>query len=340
MISSERKLVSAAVGGRSVRACDNCVRRRARWYCAADDAFLCQSCDASVHSANPLARRHERVRLKIASNIKSESGSVPTWHQGFTRKARTPRGGKKHGGLKLASDDLVPEICSEDHEENEEQLLYRVPIFDPFVAELCNSNEAVNNNNNNIIQGFRNGSKSISDDHLGHEMNHLQGFLPSEMDLAEFAADVESLLGKGLEDESFDMEGLGILDCDDEREKEWSLGSERVKIEVEENGGLAADFIDMGRETDLELNLDYDSPITCEEEEDSKAQNVEPIVMMSNYEDPNKVMYDSKKIFLRLDYEGVISAWDDNKSPWMTGERPDLDSGESWPDCLVRIEHN
>ncbi|KAI3467093.1 hypothetical protein Pfo_023756 [Paulownia fortunei] len=357
MVPSDRKLANA-VGAKSARACDNCIRKRARWYCAADDAFLCQSCDSSVHSANPLARRHERVRLKTTSiktfDDESQSRlqiSVPSWHQGFARKARTPRQ-KKHA--KLSSDEpvsgisnplhLVPEICSEEHshEENEEQLLYRVPIFDPFVAEICtsaNSNEAVNNIQNDIetTQGFGHESKPVSND-FSQEISHLQGFLPSEMDLAEFAADVESLLGKGLEDESFDMEGLGLLDCDDEKAKasrECSLGSERVKVEDEEVGEVAnhhvdAEFIDMGRET-FELNFDYDSPITGEEE-DNKAQNVEPI-MMNNFEDSKKV-YDSKKIFLRLDYEGVISAWDDQKSPWTTGERPDLDSGECWPDCM------
>ncbi|PIN22548.1 hypothetical protein CDL12_04741 [Handroanthus impetiginosus] len=337
MVSSESKLANVVVG-KSARACDNCIKKRARWYCAADDAFLCQSCDSSVHSANPLARRHERVRLKTAS-IKSFDGlkiHLPSWTKGFTKKPRTPRN-KKNSKFSNPL-RLVPEICSEEnsHEENEEQLLYRVPIFDPFVAELCTSSNNVQNDAE-IAQGFGQESKPLSDD-FGQEMNHLQGFLPSEMDLAEFAADVESLLGKGLEDESFDMEGLGILDGDDDENgkesKECSLGSERVKVEKEEVGELAnhnGEFIDIGRDT-FELNFDYDSPITGEEEEDNKARNFQPIVTKS-FEDSNKV-YGSKKIFLRLDYEGVLSAWDDQKSPWTTGERPDLDSSECWPDCL------
>ncbi|KAK6157670.1 hypothetical protein DH2020_011918 [Rehmannia glutinosa] len=305
MFSSDKKLANA-VGAKSARACDNCIRKRARWYCAADDAFLCQSCDSSVHSANPLARRHERVRLKTASfkssdDEKSISGlkiSVATWHQGFTRKARTPRQ-KKQAAARLNPIHLVPEIYSEEnsHEENEEQLLYR-------------------------------------------EIHNLHNFLPSEMDLAEFAADVESLLGKGLEDETFDMEGLGILDCDDEKGKGLVI-RERVKNEIEEvvnhihHQVVDGEFIDLGRET-FELNFDYDSPIAGEELEDNKAGNVGTIAMMNNYDDSNNKVFDSKKIFLRLDYEGVLSAWDDQKSPWTTGERPDLDSDECWPDCLVR----
>lgn len=66
MMISKRKLASA-MGGKTTRACDNCIKKRARWYCPADDAFLCQNCDASLHLANPLPRRHERVCLKTSS---------------------------------------------------------------------------------------------------------------------------------------------------------------------------------------------------------------------------------------------------------------------------------
>ncbi|KAL2644959.1 hypothetical protein R1flu_012546 [Riccia fluitans] len=52
-----------ALAGRSARPCDVCGRDRAGWYCAADEAYLCEHCDASVHNANALASRHERVRL-------------------------------------------------------------------------------------------------------------------------------------------------------------------------------------------------------------------------------------------------------------------------------------
>ncbi|KAL3830915.1 hypothetical protein ACJIZ3_019717 [Penstemon smallii] len=323
MASLDRKLANA-VGAKSARACDNCVRKRARLYCAADDAFLCQSCDSSVHSANPLARRHERVRLKTASIKSIDVTSIPSWHKGFTKKARTPRQ-KKHAKpehLDKINNPfyLVPEICSEENshdDENEEQLLYRVPILDPFVAELCNSNEAVYNTEKHDFS---------------QEMNHLNGFLdPSEMDLADFAADVESLLGKGLEDESFDMEGLGLLDCD---------GKERVKVEDEEIGEVGnnipidAEFIDLGRET-FELNFDYDSPVTGEEEDEVKLVHNGELNLMNNFDGFNQVVDESKKkIFLRLDYEGVLSAWDEEKSPWTNGERPELDSGDCWPDCM------
>ncbi|XP_024382894.1 zinc finger protein CONSTANS-LIKE 6 [Physcomitrium patens] len=52
-----------AIAGRASRACDGCGSQGARWYCEADNAYLCSRCDRSVHSANALASRHERVRL-------------------------------------------------------------------------------------------------------------------------------------------------------------------------------------------------------------------------------------------------------------------------------------
>ncbi|KAK6157684.1 hypothetical protein DH2020_011932 [Rehmannia glutinosa] len=102
MFSSDKKLANA-VGAKSARACDNCIRKRARWYCAADDAFLCQSCDSSSSLGEPSGPKARKVRLKTASFKSSDdeksistSGlkiSVPTWHQGFTEKPE-PRGTK------------------------------------------------------------------------------------------------------------------------------------------------------------------------------------------------------------------------------------------------------
>lgn len=330
---SDRKLANA-VGGRSARACDNCVKKRARWYCAADDAFLCQSCDSSVHSANPLARRHERVRLKTASSSNEPFDdetkpkleiSVPSWDQGFTRKARTPRQ-KKPG--KFNPLHLVPEMCSEEQsvEENEVQLLYRVPIFDPFefsVNPVRNDEDEEDNNNCVVDDEYK------TESCFSPELNRLEGIsIPCELDLEEFAADVESLLGKGLEDESFDMEELGLLDCSN-YEKESRERSLMVKIEDEEIGAhgncrIDEDF-DLGRET-FELNLDFGSCEEDDEEEVEKKAQIQEVKGDGDY---------CNKTFLKLDYEGVMSAWDIQKSPWITGERPEFNSGDGWPECLV-----
>ncbi|KAL9317130.1 hypothetical protein ACSQ67_013647 [Phaseolus vulgaris] len=235
---STAKNAAIAVGGKTARACDSCITKRARWYCAADDAFLCQACDSSVHSANPLARRHERVRLKTASyksTDEQQQQQPPTWH---TKKARTPR----HGKHSRSSNPfhLVPEVGSEEvnsNEENEEQLLYRVPIFDPFLAELCGTNSSSPSSVTSTDQGV---AAAVAEE------------------LAEFAADVESLLGRGLENECVGMEDLGLIDA---KEEECSEGSGKVKVE-EESPEMEMEMEMVGRDVSFELSFDYE---TCEE---------------------------------------------------------------------------
>lgn len=170
------------------------------------------------------------------------------------------------------------------------------------------------------------------------------------MDLAEFAANVESLFGKGVEDESFDIQGLGLLSCEKENHdsKECSFGSnEKVKVEDEEVAEIVmaqaqenGTEIDLERET-FEFNFGYDdySPITGEAE-DTKAQIGGDREIIKKFEDFNEVdnyTKKKKKIMLSLDYEGVLSSWDDQRSPWTTGERPELDSDNCWAECMVRF---
>ncbi|KAH6797245.1 hypothetical protein C2S52_021799 [Perilla frutescens var. hirtella] len=257
------KLASNVLAGKNARPCDSCLMKRARWFCAADDAFLCQSCDAAVHSANQLAGRHQRVRLETSSTTYcSKPSMAPSWHQGFTKKARTPRQPKQSRQATNHQLPLVPEMGSEEPsfpEENgddDEQLLFcRVPIFDPSEEEGV-------------------GSMVFDDGDLNLE------------ELAEFAVDVESLLGTTTTE---------LLILDDEK---------RVKIEEEDE--IACHLNNLAA---VDVDGSWDDFDNC-----NSMKRV----------DINNVELSSKKMLLRLNYEAVIAAWAAQGSPWADGIRPPI----------------
>ncbi|KAK8686673.1 hypothetical protein V6N13_125696 [Hibiscus sabdariffa] len=328
MISGKR--AANAMGGKTARACDGCLLKRARWYCSADDAFLCQGCDTSVHSANQLASRHTRVRLETASSkfnasVATNQDAPPAWHQGFTRKARTPRqnksvSGEQKGEGKVLNldpiDPLVPEVGCEDGlaDENEEQLVCRVPVFDPFAAELC---DMVNENGNLVVGGFEDDRKYELDDGL-------HGFIPSDLDLDQFAADVESLLGVGLDEDTCDhhTKGTILLDCKREDESNVFHESVKMKIEEEEEGIIAACCFDSDFDVtraSLNWSLDYESPTIDDRQEEEK------VVPVATGGENKAEMKRNMLLSLRLNYESIITAWASQGSPWTSGSRPEFD---------------
>ncbi|KAG4910125.1 Zinc finger protein CONSTANS-LIKE 16 [Glycine soja] len=334
-MSSATKNAANAVGGKTARACDGCITKRARWYCAADDAFLCQACDSSVHLANPLARRHERVRLKTASyKSTDERRQPPTWH---TKKPRTPRHGKHSRNNNPFH--LVPEEGSEEansHDENEEQLVYRVPIVDPFVAELCGTNSSpssVTSTDQGVVAAAAASAeveyKGIQSNDFcsnSNEIENLHGMLPSDAELAEFAADVESFLGRGLENKCVGMEELGLVDT---KEEECSVGSGKVKVEEEESPLME---MDMGRDDQsFELSFDYE---TCEEVKEMKVSDLELGNELGEMKENDDDEVKRKKVSLQLDYEAIIIAWASQKSPWTTADKQNLDPDECWHQCM------
>ncbi|KAG2320832.1 hypothetical protein Bca4012_056129 [Brassica carinata] len=316
------KSLASAVGAKTARACDSCVKRRARWYCAADDAFLCQSCDTLVHSANLLARRHERVLLKSASkhsNNHNHSPSSPpheaaTWHHGFTRKPRTPRGSGKKNNLSIFH-DLVPEISVEDQTDSyelEEQLICQVPVLDPMVAE-----QLLNDVGEAKIEFpmMRSGLMMNDQEDENNDESCLNGFFPTDMELEEYAADVETLLGRGLDTESCAMEELGFKIAKDEIEEEETKAM---------NMGICVD--DRDGTVPFEVSFDYESHNTYEEEAlKSVERSCGECVKVKEEEQKNVLM-------LRLNYDSVISTWGGQGPPWTSGEPPERDIDISgWP---------
>nr|AQQ11828.1 constans-like protein [Bambusa oldhamii] len=63
MLKLEPELRGLPGSAAGLQRCDSCRSAPCVFYCRADAAALCAACDADVHSANPLARRHRRVPM-------------------------------------------------------------------------------------------------------------------------------------------------------------------------------------------------------------------------------------------------------------------------------------
>ncbi|ESQ30593.1 hypothetical protein EUTSA_v10011633mg [Eutrema salsugineum] len=144
MISEHQEDVKAQ------RDCELCLNKHAVWFCASDDAFLCHLCDESVHSANQVATKHERVCLRtneISIRVLQGTTSKPVWHSGFRRKARTPRARcekKPQENIddeRRREDPRVPEIGGQrmffipetNDDDGDEDLTSLVPEFHGFI---------------------------------------------------------------------------------------------------------------------------------------------------------------------------------------------------------------
>ncbi|PWZ58217.1 Zinc finger protein CONSTANS-LIKE 16 [Zea mays] len=328
----------SALGARTARSCDSCMRRRARWHCPADNAFLCQTCDVSVHSANPLARRHHRVRLPSAScSSPPRDPDAPTWLHGLKRRPRTPRskpgGSNKHeaapSSIAAAASAAVPDLEAEaeaeaeesgsgilgdnddDHgfQDDDEDLLYCVPVFDPMLAEFYNPvADEGEQKPACLMLPLVETSPEFASGGLA-EADGLSGFDVPDMDLASFAADMESLL-MGVDD-GFD--DLGFLDeqnpqvnADVDLEAMAAPEPEREDKKRKRDGFDYLGFLDEEK-PQVNADVDLEAMVAPEpEREDKKRKRTD--------------------VILKLNYEGVIASWvRDGGSPWYHGERPHLD---------------
>ncbi|CAO2823023.1 unnamed protein product [Amaranthus hypochondriacus] len=298
-----------SVGGKTARPCESCLKKRASWFCPADDAFLCNTCDSLVHSANELAGRHKRVRLETASSKPNPNTAVPSWHQGFSKKARTPRNNKAKSSYVRQIVPVVPEINNnddnnegfvEEEEENEENdVVFNVPNFD--------------HDDNNHDDGFNDVSLIGFD---GDEWNNMHGFIPLENEfesLLEFKPELKPEPEPEPDIEVVKIEGEDDVGTSDHCIFDWSIDMENEMLNFDLNHGCSGG----------------------EEEEEHKV-----VVGPKEEENYEMNMNKRRKILLRLNYEEVINAWATMgcSSPWTNGQRPDFDPDHgAWPgpNCMV-----
>nr|UOF76505.1 CONSTANS-like protein [Olimarabidopsis pumila] len=315
VVDVESRAASVTEGKMAARACDACMKRsRASWYCPADDAFLCQSCDASIHSANHLAKRHERVPLQpsLSPETKTPEKTTSVWYEGFRRKARTPRNKLSQiEDVNNSNDPLVPELGGDEEDgffsfsstdEREESLNCCVPVFDPFsdIDSFGLVPDGVDITTSSRDLGEI--EKAIMDDEV------LNGFLPFDMDLGEIVMDVESLLEE-------EQPCLGFMELN-------SIGI----VKEETNVGFEINHDDLKRVKDEEDEEEEEEEAKCEHGGSRPDSNQEA------YEDEDRK---TSSLFLRLNYESVISAWDNHGSPWKTGIKPEFNLDNCCRECLL-----
>ncbi|WOL08834.1 hypothetical protein Cni_G17587 [Canna indica] len=301
------RLSPDAVGGKTARPCDGCLRRRARWYCAADDAFLCRICDCSVHSVNPLlCLHHHRVRLTAATNPADKPGeSPPGWLAGFKRKARVPRPHPHSTNPMGAMDEGTGG-------REKEELLCRVPVLNASLDDSSSSSSWEDAQPEMELSDHAPFSSSAV-----AANNEMAGFLPSDSEINEFAGKIESLLGGGGlvgGDDTFCMKKMELVEpvlCD-----HLASNSERVKMEqVDHDKGEC--------QVELELNFEWSLPTVRADR--NEEETVGDVVERG----------EEKKAKLRLDYESVIMAWSSQgSSPWTDGERPQINLDNCWPNYM------
>lgn len=231
MKAKKGMVAKAIIGGRTVRPCDVCLRERARWYCAADEAYLCDRCDGSVHSANSVARRHERVRFeagcaKLEADLngglifcgarKRARSSRPHPHGSGQRSVKSKLGVR----AELAADPpamAVPEDSSagefnlnlrvddDDYDDDDDELLPQVPTFVPMAEELCGSTRMRDVVECPVVEQYKGGDE-IKGDCGGADLGScdFDQFLNSETDLSGFGVDMDM-------DVDSIIEGLGVL---------------------------------------------------------------------------------------------------------------------------------
>lgn len=75
--------------------CENCHSAPAAWFCHHDGAYLCTSCDHSIHNANKLAMRHERIPIeqKLSNDVQCRP-ATPAFEGALMGTARSSGNGK------------------------------------------------------------------------------------------------------------------------------------------------------------------------------------------------------------------------------------------------------
>lgn len=345
-----------AIAGRASRACDVCGSQRARWYCEADNAHLCHRCDQSVHSANALARRHERVRLtpqgtttatttskpqpqtpqqpvtdtkktstKPPSSLPSRKRSRlsrrpnPHAHAPVEAAAKQPRRGNPKGAKSDHPNHEVPNFITVNIQESPISFTHDSATA-ISMAEFCK--ERV------MASVYVDTYEDLSSGDSGPDFLVPSGYLD----------DFESAIGAPI-DGTPSMDNA-FMDLNDEHYEDYPLDFSDIV------GGDAFEG-DCGETVDA-------AAVADEADEDHLAQMPTPYKVKNEYNTLPADDLVKKEIaallrssedakpapsLLRLNYEDVLSAWSD-RSLWTDGKRPQTVPDDSNSEATVQIHES
>ncbi|CAK9274968.1 unnamed protein product [Sphagnum jensenii] len=303
---------SIAIAGKSSRACDGCGVQRAQWYCAADEAYLCDRCDTGVHSANSVAWRHERVRLapngaplkmpkRSSSAASSHHLSKPYKNKGRLRSSTTDH--------RAPSSKKVCKSSSRASREVHEQKV-KVEFVDPCEISC---DEVVDN---------------YDDDGGGEAPHEVPAFITVIQDSHETSSQISLQQGYNVTGSRFLHEVVGHSASDSD--SSFLSGFFKGKAALAQGGGNLRQ-----QSWDLEncipptpspfARFFASSRVKTEEEEDVTKQTLQGPA--------EKLKKKAKEILkcsleglseedlrhvpsLRLDYEEVLNAWSDRGALW------------------------
>lgn len=160
--------------------CEACERAPAEFICKADAASLCAVCDAEIHSANPLARRHQRVpingvavfgRVEEEEEESNEEEEAASWLLMNPPKNNYNKNNNNHNNNELFL------LGREDEEEEDDEYLKFVEFnennnnngFGDHEDDIDEFEGLKNSNNNNYGGG---GDSVVPIDQFEGNKNH------------------------------------------------------------------------------------------------------------------------------------------------------------------------
>ncbi|CAM6011301.1 unnamed protein product [Sphagnum balticum] len=284
-----------AIAGRSSRACDVCGVQRAHWYCAADEAFLCENCDGGVHNANAVALRHERVRLAPNGTPTAKLPRHSSTSQCHLSKAssKRSRSSRPHAHHRDPLSKLCKSSKNSERVHDGQKLDLKVELVDQF-CELSDE----------PVEELSQGSLRLDEGKQSVVPDFFQDCLDSGVDID---CTVALIIGNSSSSAGFlggDIPRLVIDEAFDAFDVDYGLN-----FDVAIGGAGSDDALDAGnhgRDGDAEEDVTKQQLLQRPEKMKKDAEEI----LKCSLEDLGHVPS------LRLDYDDVLNAWSDRGALW------------------------